>query len=179
MAKSAPKKKTKPKIDGERVKEEFKGTNERSRKLVRSKRDKMIGGVAGGIAEYFEIDPIIIRLLFVLIGFSIGSGVLIYIILWIIIPEEGDESLNNSQVIKKNSVEFEKTVEGIVENRNNRKMFQLLFGLGIVLCGVYMILGNLGLTNVFNIGWFLSKFWPVAIIALGVFILVGNNKDEK
>lgn len=46
----------------------------------------MIAGVCEGMGDYFEIDPVIVRLLFVLASFAIGGGILIYIIAWIIVP---------------------------------------------------------------------------------------------
>lgn len=58
-----------------------------SKKLLRSRRNKMISGVCGGIGEYFNVDATIIRLLFVLFGFT-GSGIIAYIIAAIVIPEE-------------------------------------------------------------------------------------------
>ncbi len=59
------------------------------KRLYRSKKDKKIGGVCGGIAEYFNVDPTLIRLLWVLITiFSAGLGILGYLIAWIIIPEK-------------------------------------------------------------------------------------------
>ena len=57
-----------------------------TKRLYRSKENKIIGGVCGGIAEYFSIDPVIIRLLWVLMVLGYGFGVLAYIIAWIIIP---------------------------------------------------------------------------------------------
>ncbi len=57
-------------------------------RIHRSRENKMIAGVAGGLAEYFNVDPVLIRLLFVLVFLAGGSGVLIYIILWIIMPKE-------------------------------------------------------------------------------------------
>lgn len=57
------------------------------KRLYRSKRNRMIAGVCGGIGEYFNVDPTFIRLLWVLFTFAYGSGVLAYIIAWIIIPE--------------------------------------------------------------------------------------------
>ncbi len=57
------------------------------KRLYRSKKQKMIAGVCGGIAEYFNVDPTAIRLLWVLFVFLGGSGILAYIIAWIIIPE--------------------------------------------------------------------------------------------
>lgn len=58
------------------------------KKLYRSREDKVIAGVCGGIGTYFSIDPTVIRLLWLFALLVGGSGFLIYVILWIIIPEE-------------------------------------------------------------------------------------------
>lgn len=58
------------------------------KRLYRSKKDRMICGVCGGIANYFNIDPTLVRLAFVLIAMGAGSGILPYIIAAIIIPDE-------------------------------------------------------------------------------------------
>lgn len=58
-----------------------------SKKLTLSNTDKKIGGVCGGLGEYFGIDPILFRLAFVLFTLGGGSGILLYIILWVIMPE--------------------------------------------------------------------------------------------
>ena len=55
------------------------------KKLYRNKEDYKIAGICSGIADYFDIDPVIIRLLF-LLGLFLGGGLLVYIIGWIIIP---------------------------------------------------------------------------------------------
>jgi len=57
-------------------------------KLYRSKSNRIIAGVCGGLGEYFKVDPTLIRLLWVLLSLSGGAGVVAYIIAWIIIPEE-------------------------------------------------------------------------------------------
>jgi len=56
------------------------------RRLYRSGRDKVLGGVCGGIAEYLGIDPVVIRILWIIMCFLWGVGILLYIICWIIIP---------------------------------------------------------------------------------------------
>jgi len=56
------------------------------KRLQRSRTEKMIGGVCGGLAEYFNIDPTIVRILWVLITLLGGAGLLLYIILWVIMP---------------------------------------------------------------------------------------------
>lgn len=58
------------------------------KRLYRSKKDRMICDVCGGIANYFNIDPTLVRLAFVLIAMGAGSGILAYIIAAIIIPDE-------------------------------------------------------------------------------------------
>lgn len=63
-------------------------TNKNIKRLYRSKKNRVIAGVCGGIGEYFNIDPTIIRLLWILFIFLGGSGILAYIIAWIIIPQE-------------------------------------------------------------------------------------------
>lgn len=61
--------------------------NSSPKKLYRSNLSKMICGVCGGIANYFNIDPTIVRLLFVLFGFwSFGTGILAYLVLAVIVP---------------------------------------------------------------------------------------------
>ncbi len=57
-----------------------------TKRLYRSTKDKVLGGVCGGVAEYFEVDPVIVRLLWVLLTLAWGAGLLLYIIAWIIVP---------------------------------------------------------------------------------------------
>jgi phage shock protein C len=61
-------------------------------RLRRSKSNKMIAGVLGGLARYFGFDPTLARVLYVILSIvSVGfPGVLVYIILWIIMPEDGE-----------------------------------------------------------------------------------------
>jgi phage shock protein C len=59
-----------------------------TRKLYRSKSDRMLGGVCGGLAEYFNTDATLIRLLFVLLTVLGGAGPIIYLAMWIIVPNQ-------------------------------------------------------------------------------------------
>lgn len=58
------------------------------KRLYRSKKDKIIAGVCGGIGNYLGIDPVIVRLVWVLLALCGGAGILAYILAWIIIPKE-------------------------------------------------------------------------------------------
>jgi len=66
--------------------------SEKIKKLYRSTKDRWLAGICGGIAEYFELDPTIIRVLFVVFSLFAGGGILAYIILWLIIPQEPETS---------------------------------------------------------------------------------------
>ncbi|NLL62445.1 MAG: PspC domain-containing protein, partial [Candidatus Atribacteria bacterium] len=68
-----------------------------TKKLYRSKKDSMIAGVCGGIAEYFEIDPTLVRLLTVLVVFLGGAGGIAYIIAWIIIPQNPEQIIESEE----------------------------------------------------------------------------------
>ena len=59
----------------------------RGKRLTRSATDRKLGGVCGGIAEYFDVDPVLVRVAFVVFAISAGFGVLAYVILWIVVPE--------------------------------------------------------------------------------------------
>ena len=61
----------------------------KGKRLTRSTDDRMLAGVAGGLAEYMDIDPAIVRLIFVIIALFGGgvTGIVIYLILWVIMPE--------------------------------------------------------------------------------------------
>jgi len=58
------------------------------KRLFRSKTSRILGGVCGGIGEYFNIDPTLVRLAWILFTLAYGAGLIAYIIAWIIIPEK-------------------------------------------------------------------------------------------
>jgi phage shock protein C len=57
-----------------------------NKQLTRSQQDRMISGVCGGLAEYFKLDPILVRLAFVLLAFAEGFGLVAYLILLVLMP---------------------------------------------------------------------------------------------
>jgi phage shock protein C len=92
------------------------------KKLYRSKKDHMIAGVCGGIAEYFDIDPTLVRLLTVLFVLLGGAGVAVYVIAWIVIPKNteqvSDDKLDKREESKK---KIKKGAEEVVEEVKERK----------------------------------------------------------
>ncbi len=81
------------------------------KKLYRSEKDRMIGGVCGGLAEYFNIDPSIVRILFVFIVIYGGTGLLAYFILWIVLPTESAVDMTSDEVISENTKEIKEKIE--------------------------------------------------------------------
>ena len=65
--------------------------SEEHKKLYRSETDRWLLGVCGGLGEYFNVDPTLIRILFIVFALVFGGGLLLYLILWIIIPMKPPE----------------------------------------------------------------------------------------
>ncbi|MCA9917466.1 MAG: PspC domain-containing protein [Anaerolineales bacterium] len=59
-----------------------------NKRLVRNTHDEMLGGVCSGIANYLNVDPVIVRLVFVLLALGGGHGVIAYVILWLLMPTD-------------------------------------------------------------------------------------------
>ena len=114
----------------------------------------MIGGVCGGLGEYFHIDPVIIRLIFVLLLFANGIGLLAYILFWIIVPEEPSEG---EEVQPKGEEDMTRAA-----TRGN-----LWGGAILIIIGLYFLLRNLGFLG----GLDFSLVWPVILIVIGLFLL--------
>ncbi|MEJ2736213.1 MAG: PspC domain-containing protein [Anaerolineae bacterium] len=62
--------------------------SENVKRLHRSREERMLAGVCGGLGNYFAVDPTLVRVLFVLFGLVVGGGILAYLILWVLIPLE-------------------------------------------------------------------------------------------
>lgn len=76
------------------------------KRLIRSRTDRMIGGVCGGLGNYFSVDPTLIRLAFVLLFVFGGSGFLLYLILWIVLPDEGRTYSSPEETARANTQEI-------------------------------------------------------------------------
>lgn len=78
-------------------------------RLMRSRTEVIIAGVCGGLAEYFAIDPVIVRLIFVLVTLTSGLGLLIYPILWLVMPKAG--AAGNAELFPQNAEEWRRRAE--------------------------------------------------------------------
>lgn len=81
------------------------------KRLYRSRSEEMIAGVCGGLADYLNVDPTVVRLVFLLILFAGGGGLFIYLILWVIMPLEPIGSSGTVEVTEKPEKEAPVQVE--------------------------------------------------------------------
>ncbi len=108
-----------------------------NRRLYRSRTQKKIAGVCGGIAEYFQVDVTLVRLLALLLFFT-GGGLLIYIIAAIVIPEEPVAHMNSNS-LKINYDEYDYD-EYQMQKQTDPSKTKALLGWGLVLFASVMIM---------------------------------------
>lgn len=65
-----------------------------AKKLYRSVKDRKLAGVCGGIGEYLNVDPVLIRIVWLVLALAAGTGLVGYIVAWVIVPEAPPESLD-------------------------------------------------------------------------------------
>ena len=133
----------------------------KSSKLYRSNTDKVIGGVAGGLSDYLDIDPVIIRILFVLLAIFGGSGVLVYIILWIAIPAEIVSFQNVDNKDDKGDTIDEVGPAGTSRRTNT----SLVAGIILIAFGLIFLLNQL--VPLYGI----IDFWPLLLVLAGVLLI--------
>jgi len=139
-----------------------------ARQLFRSQRNKKIGGVCGGLAEYFDIDPVLVRVAFIIITLAWGFGLLMYIILWIIVPLAAldYEPAREEKSEPEGAIEEDKCCNG----GNHRG--KAIAGIVLIALGVLILM-----ENVFTYFHFMHT-WPILLIIIGVLILVLNTKKS-
>ena len=122
-------------------------------RLSRSKSDRVVGGVCGGLGRYFGVDPVWFRLAFIILAIGGGSGVLFYVIAWIVLPEEGDDSARFT-------------------GSDLGTRGPLIAGVILVGIGLLILADNLA-------PWFNRFMWPAAVIAAGVGLIYTGSRRER
>ena len=127
---------------------------ESARILRRSRDDRVIGGVCGGLGRYLGLDPVLLRIAFVILAIAGGGGVLLYVLAWILIPEAREgESLGTA---RPSSVDTT----------------LLIVGGTLIAVGTILLL-NLSIPR---IGRYL---WPLALIAIGVAVVLQSSMTRR
>ncbi|MBO8140360.1 MAG: PspC domain-containing protein [Thermosipho sp. (in: Bacteria)] len=124
--------------------------------LYRSNDDKILGGVCGGLAEYFEVSSTLVRLLWVLLIFIDGIGLLLYIVAWIIMPKKPVD--NNKENLDTNNLAKKELSE-----RNN-----FIIGLIFVLIGMILLLKNF----IPNIMSYFNIIVGILFLVLGIYLVI-------
>lgn len=176
------------------------------KRLHRNEHDKVVAGVATGLAEYMQVDITIVRLLFVLSTlFLAGAGLIVYIVMWIVVPVNNDPAAKlkkfNEQFQKHNSAfnspfdSPQNTTEtkwntpnadfNMSNDMNNFQKTQgndtgrTIGGLILLVLGFYFLLRQLDiLPHWFNI-WQIYKLWPLALVAIGVSLIFRNQRKTE
>jgi phage shock protein PspC (stress-responsive transcriptional regulator) len=149
-------------------------------RLYRSVREKMIGGVCGGLADYFSVDVTLVRLI-VLVAIFTGVGFFAYLAAWIIIPvnpaEQGGQTEYHNrdvgEVVKGMVSDVKDATKGLnlqekPENHENRS---------ILAGGILVTLGVLFLLERYLPYWFdMGKMWPLLLILIGIAIIYRGRR---
>jgi phage shock protein C len=137
------------------------------KRLYRSHQSRIIGGVCGGMAEYFAVDPTLVRLAWILTIFLGGAGLLGYAVAWVIVPPrpEGGEAPQWEEPVRENPP----PVTGESGGGHGARSF------GIIL----VVLGGLMLVRNLSPWWGWSHLWPVVLVLLGAWIIVSAVRGQR
>lgn len=145
-------------------------------KLYRSEKDRVLAGVCGGLADFFDVDSTLVRIIFVLLTIFGGSGLIIYLVLWIIVPTASsthnvftkDFMQSNLNEIKDTTRNFAHEFRNATKDKNkNSRNFA---GIAIIVLGAFFLLQNLGILRGAH------NFWPILLIILGFALLMKKNQ---
>jgi phage shock protein C len=152
------------------------------KRLYRNEQDKILAGVSSGLADYFDMDVTWVRIIFVFAAVFGFSGVIIYVILWIVIPPKPFNTSYNTDYkvyddktspYTSSGYQAETPQPPYLIKKQNSSNTRLIGGLILVFFGAYFLLEEF---DVFPYWFNLHKLWPVVFIVLGVLII---SKTEK
>ncbi|MFA7170010.1 MAG: PspC domain-containing protein [Candidatus Paceibacterota bacterium] len=147
---------------------------EEIKRFYRSRTDRVLFGVCGGLGKYFGIDAILFRMFFLLLLFTGGAGVPLYIIMIVIIPLEPGEVMNQKQDLKAEAEDLKEKIDqkakelsGEFNIADEKSRFSRnTLGAIIIIFGVFFLL-----RAVFPMFWLADDILvPMAIIAIGALI---------
>ena len=146
------------------------------KRLYKSRKDKVISGICGGIGEYFAVDPVLIRVIAVLLFFFGGVGVIAYIVGMIIIPAEPLQADNNE---KKEIEKEDAPKEKESSEYKHTDTGALIIGIVFLIAGFMFLMRNFNFFD-FHFWWIKDQirlfFWPGILVALGVLLVLKGSK---
>lgn len=143
------------------------------KRLYRSSTDKKIAGVCGGIAEYFDIDPVFVRIGAFILTVPHGLGVIVYLVCWAAVPmRPGSETAAPSEPPAQSPPVLD-TI-----GRSTGASGELIVGGILILIGFFFLMFNVGLFDLeFFRFWRWRFVWPVIVIALGVYVVTTSLRS--
>ena len=90
-----------------------------TKRIFRSRNERLIAGVAGGLATYLNTDPLYVRMGFLLLSFFQGLGVLLYLLLWLLLPNEDTRTIDTREQVRENIEEMRSSVESLADRVRN------------------------------------------------------------
>jgi len=143
------------------------------RNLYRSCKSRVLGGVCGGLGEYFDVDPVLIRLLFLISIIAGGIGFVVYLFAWLVIPNDPKcEHENVKDEIKEAAQDVADAVKTGVRNKKDDN--RAIIGIIILIFGLLLLVKNITGLHFWN------YFWPIILIVLGLFVLFKDvRKGDK
>lgn len=139
-----------------------------TKRLERSRNNRVIAGVCAGLANYFNIDIALMRVLFVVALLCGSFGFWMYVILWIVVPEE-----NILGPVYKEENTQDETIDITPKEEKKTHNGALIAGLILIFIGLIALADNF-----MYIGW-IWKLWPVALIIAGAVILINSLKNNE
>lgn len=141
-------------------------------RLFRSRKDKIIGGVCGGLGNYFEIDPVLVRIAFVILALLHGVGILAYIICWIVIPAERSlyAAIAAGEDPAAAAAAEAAAVTDAAPGEERKGTRNRVAGVVLIALGVLFLVDSL--VPAFCIG----DFWPLILIGLGIALFASAVK---
>jgi phage shock protein C len=149
--------------------------SEKIKKLYRSRTNKVIFGVCGGLGEYFEMDANIFRLIFILLTITGGAGILLYLVFSIVIPIEPGEPVKSGRQEVKEFVEEvkDKTGEAMQVIRKEPLWTRTFLGFSLIAIGIALLSKQI-FPLYFNwLDW--DIIWPILILLFGVKLIADNK----
>mgnify|MGYP001187152348 CR=1 FL=1 len=165
-----------------------------AQRLARNRRDAVCGGVAAGFADYFNVDPVLVRLGFVLLAFANGIGILFYLICWGIMPtlddDERAEGAAGQTSPGERVTDEVRAAAGQVRAAAHRVASEVkevrVSGRGHMMLGIALVgLGSILLFDRF--AWMFrwpywlrfGTLWPLILVAIGVALLVRSREERE
>lgn len=142
------------------------------KRLERSETNKVIAGVCGGIGEYFDVDPVFVRILAVISFLASGFGIIAYIVAWIIMPKSDEVSMNQTQSTDPNGQAQQQSRQE-TKPREYSSWNRYLPGLILVGIGLILLIRE-------NWYWFdFDELWPVLLVIVGLLLIFRRKKKNS